>query len=120
MLSLFPSLLSWNQLSPLIIRVVLGVVMFYWGYKGLRDKSTSGTKKLGNAGEAIIGILLVIGLWTQAAAGIAAIGLIVCIVGKIKSKAFLTDGVNYTLLLLVLALSLLVTGAGAFSFDLPL
>lgn len=118
MLSIFPSLLSYEQLSPFLIRITLGAILIFWAYRGLRDQGASSVKKSGNVLEAIIGLLIVIGLWTQAAASIAAIGLLVCLIGKLKDRAFLSDGVNYTLILFVLAISLLVTGAGWFAFDL--
>jgi uncharacterized membrane protein YphA (DoxX/SURF4 family) len=120
MLSLFPSLLSWSQLSPFLIRLVLGVVLLYQAYKDMKSRGATGNKKILGAIEAIVGILLVIGLWTQLAALIAALDLVVRLFFKAKSRAFLTDGVNYYLILLVLALSLLFTGAGLFAFDLAL
>ena len=39
---------------------------------------------------------------------------------KVKDRAFLTDGVNYYIILLVLAISLLFSGPGFLAFDLPL
>ncbi len=120
MLSLFPTLLSCQQLSPFLIRITLGFILLFWAYKGLRDSNHSSGKKVIDLGEVIIAILLLLGLWTQAAAGIAAIGLLVCLIGKVRSRAFLTDGLNYTLILFVLALSLMFTGAGWWGFDMPL
>lgn len=108
------------MLAPFIIRITLGAVLVFWAYRGLKDSSQSAGKKVADVVEALVGVLLIIGLWTQAAAALATIGLFVCLIGKIRSKAFLTDGVNYSLILLVLAISLLFSGAGAFAFDLPL
>ncbi len=70
--------------------------------------------------DAILGILFILGLWTQIAAIIFGIDLIIRIVKKITEGAFLTQGVNYYLILLVLCVSLLVTGAGWWGFDLAL
>lgn len=120
MLSLFPSLLSWSQLSPFFIRLVLGLVFIFWAYKSFKNKSLSTPEKVFGYLEAIAGILLIIGLWVQGAALFACIKLIVCLIGKIRRKQFLTDGINYYALLLVMAISLLLTGAGFFGFDLPL
>ena len=120
MLSLFPTLLAYERLSPLLIRLTLGIILIYWAYKGLRDaKQTSGKKAL-DIVEGLVGILLIIGLWTQAAAALAALGFLVCLIGKIRDKAFLTGGVNYVLILFILSLSLMLTGAGFWAFDLPL
>ena len=120
MLSLLPSLLSWNQLSPFLSRVTLGVVLIFWSYRAFKDKSLSTPEKAFGYVEGVTGILLVIGLWTQGAAIVACIKLVGCLIGKIRRKQFLTDGVNYYAILLVMALSLLLTGAGFFGFDLPL
>ncbi len=120
MLSLFPTLLSWEELAPLLIRLVLGAIFIYWSYKRLSDKSGSGRSKAIGAVDGILAVLLVIGLWTQLAAIIVAIDLIVRIIKKVTEKAFLTQGVNYYLVLLVLAISLIVSGAGWVAFDLGL
>ncbi len=120
MLSLLPSLLSWNQLSPFLIRITLGAVLIFWSYRAFKDKGLSNSEKAFGYVEGITGILLIIGLWTQGAAIVACIKLIGCLIGKIRRKQFLTDGVNYYVILLVMAISLLLTGAGFFGFDLPL
>ena len=123
MLSLFPYFLSYQQLSPLIIRVTLGVVFLYWAYTEFKkacSSKVSNKEKVCAIVEAFSGAFLIIGLWTQAAALVAIIGLVIEIAGKIRKRAFLTDGVNYYILLLVMAISLIFTGAGALAFDLPL
>lgn len=122
MLSIFPSLLTYQEISPLIIRLVLGITLVYFGYQktlGKGKSSGSNTKAYG-VGEIITGAFLVIGLYTQLAALINVIILIIKIGHKINRKAFLTDGVNYYALLLAMALSLLFTGAGFLAFDLPI
>src|SRR3954471_21517064 len=118
MLSLFPVLLSYQQLSPFLIRLVLAGIMIYWSYSGIRHNT--GSKRILDAGQGIVGIFILIGLWTQAAAGLAALGFLVCIVGKIRDRKFLTDGVNYMLLLLIMAISLMLTGPGWWAYDMPL
>jgi len=120
MLSLFPSLLSWDQLSPFFIRITLGIVLIFWSYRAFKNKGLSTTEKIFGYVEGVTGILLVIGLWVQGAAVVACIKLVGYIIGKIRRKQFLTDGINYYVILLVMAISLLLTGAGFFSFDLPL
>ena len=120
MLSTFPSLLSWSQFSPFLIRITLGTILIFWAYRVLADKSIDSQNKIIGIIEAISGIMLVIGLWSQIAALIVTVDLVIRLVGKIRNKAFLTDGVNYYLVLLVMALSLMVTGAGFWAFDLPL
>ena len=70
--------------------------------------------------EGVSGILLMIGLWTQIAALIIFTDLIIRTINKIIKKAFLTDGVNYYFILLVMAASLVFMSAGLLAFDLPL
>jgi uncharacterized membrane protein YphA (DoxX/SURF4 family) len=119
-LSLFPSLFSWSLLAPLLMRLALGSVFLFWSYKKFRGASASSQEKAVAILEALCGALIFVGLWTQAAALVAIVDLLVRIVGKITQKQFLTDGVNYYAILLVLAISLLVTGAGFLAIDLPL
>jgi uncharacterized membrane protein YphA (DoxX/SURF4 family) len=120
MLTPFPGLLTWGLLSPLIIRITLGVILTYWGYKALRDTSGTTNKKVTGIVDVVVGLMCIVGFYTQIAAMIAALGLIIRIIERIKNKAFLTDGINYYLIVLVLALSLIVTGAGLFAFDIGL
>ncbi|MDE2233157.1 MAG: hypothetical protein KGJ90_03400 [Patescibacteria group bacterium] len=103
-----------------MIRIVLGFVFVFWAYRAFKHKGASTNMKILASAEAIAGILLVIGLYTQAAALFAALDLLVRLVDRIQKRAFLTDGVNYYLILLVMAVSLMFIGAGFFAFDLPL
>ncbi len=120
MLSIFPSLLSWGEVSPLLIRLALGLVFVHWAYVAFRKHGADSQTKIISIIEGIAGLLIVVGLWTQVATLILAIDLVVRLIKKIQAKSFLTDGVNYYLILLILSLSLLVTGAGILSVDLPL
>ena len=121
-LSLFPYLLSYQQLSPLIIRVVLGVTLAYFGYEKIlgNGHSSGSNSKIYGVVEMIIALFLIIGLWTQLAAILNAVILVIKLCWKIKEGKFLTDGVNYYILLLAMAISLVFTGAGAFAIDYPL
>lgn len=120
MLSLFPSLLSFQQLSPFLIRITLAAVLIYWAYKGMTDPTHSTKTKILDFIQGILGLMIFFGVWTQAAAGLVALGQLYCIVQKIRTRAFLSAGVNYVLILFVMAVSLLFSGPGWFSFDLPL
>ncbi len=118
MLSIFPDLLNWSIIAPFILRLALGITLihFAWVYIKSSDKSV---KTLGLI-EGVLGLLILIGLFTQLATLIVSIILIGLIFGKIKEKAFLTNGINYYLLLLAMAISLIFLGAGYPAFDLPL
>jgi len=66
------------------------------------------------------GILLIIGLWVQLAAIVASLTLIINVFLKIKNKKEFTGGYDLEIVLIVISLSLLLLGPGAFSIDLPL
>lgn len=122
MLSAFPFLLSYQQLAPFILRVILGITLAYFGYQkilGRGGSSGSNTKIYGGI-EVLVSVFLIIGLWTQVAALINAVILVVKLGFKIRHKEFLTNGINYYLLLLAIAVSVMLTGAGWFAFDMPL
>lgn len=114
MFSIFPPLLYLSGFAPLFLRLTLGSVFVLWAYKRFK------TDKIKSIPEGLIGICLILGLATQLAALIAAIILGIRLVKKIKEKAFLTDGVNYYLILFIISISLIFTGAGFIAFDLPL
>lgn len=118
-LTFFPILLDYSMISPLILRVVLGVTLAYFGYqkiKGAGQSSGSNSRVYGYL-EVVVGIFLIIGLFTQASALINAGILIIKIFFKITERKFLTDGVNYYILLLAIALSLLFVGPGYWAVD---
>lgn len=119
MLSIFPSLLSYQMLAPLLIRLTLGIIFLFWTYKTLRSRPNT-NKKIIAVIEGLSGLLLVIGLWTQIAALIIAIDLLIRLYGKYQNKSLFSDGINYYFILLILAISLLFTGAGFVAIDWPL
>jgi uncharacterized membrane protein YphA (DoxX/SURF4 family) len=119
MLSIFPSLLSYHEIGPFLLRLTLAVVLLYWSYGQIRAR-VSGTLLTLGVIDGLVGLLLIAGLFTQIATLIAAIILFVKIIKKIQSGMFLTDGVNYFFILFVISLSLLFMGPGAFSVDYPL
>ncbi len=117
-----PSLFVYQQCGPFIIRFVLGITLAYFGYRkviGKGDSSGSNSPTYGIV-EIVVALFLVVGIFTQFAAFLNAVILLIKLGFKAKNKAFLSEGVNYYVLLLAMALSLLVTGPGAFAFDLPL
>ncbi len=114
MFSIFPPLLSYSGFAPLLLRLTLGLVLVLWAYG--KYKTNIKTAAL----EGVLSVLLIVGLYTQLAALFTAILLGVRLFGKVKAKAFLTDGVNYFLILFIISICLIFTGAGYFAFDLPL
>jgi uncharacterized membrane protein YphA (DoxX/SURF4 family) len=106
MLNIFPDLLAWGLLAPFLLRVVLGGMFFFDGVRALRACMYPK-----GALQTTTGVLLVIGLFTQIAA-LAALAFSVHTLWKRRSRT--------ALLACAISLSLLVSGAGAFAFDLPL
>ena len=112
--SLFPSLLTYQQVGPLIIRVVLGLTLAYFGYEKIlgRGQSSGSNSRTYGAVEIFISLFLIIGLYTQLAALLNVVILIIKIGLKFKEDKLLSAGINYYILLLAMAVSLLFTGAG--------
>jgi uncharacterized membrane protein YphA (DoxX/SURF4 family) len=119
MLSLFPSLLTYEQVAPFLLRITLGCVLIFWSYGKLRSRKNTGMTIVGTV-DGIIGVLLVIGLYVQVAVLVSAVILFFRIIKKIQTRSLFTDGVNYYFILFIISLSLLVLGPGILAFDLPL
>jgi len=132
MLSLFPQLLVFQELAPLAIRLVLAVIFIIHGFPKLftarlitaRFFEQAGIKPakfwalaVGSA-EFFGGIFLFLGIFTQAAAILIALVMLGAII-LVKRKQGFVNGWEFDLALLVMALSLLALGPGAFSLDLP-
>ena len=115
----FPFLLQYRDFAPFIIRVILGLTLLYFGFKkteGLGQSSGSNSKIFGYL-EIVVAIFIVVGLFTQLAVLMNAIILLIKIIDKIREKKFLNEGVNYYLLLFVMALSLIFSGSGILALD---
>lgn len=133
MLSLFPSLLDYSLLAPFIIRLVAGLIFLDLGYLKLRRERTRWTDLfntfLGFGGifvaiiaaiETVGGLLLIIGLFTQAAALVLAILTFLNLYLEWRDPAFVRRSFVFYLMLFAMTLSLLFSGAGFLAFDLPL
>ncbi len=114
MLSVFPEILFLSPLAPFLIRIALGGVFIFaaWAHVQRQDIASRILSIL----EFVLAIALVAGAWTQPA---ALLGSIVAAVWLFQPTSRVYQP-STILLALVMALSLVVTGAGAFAFDLPL
>ncbi len=119
MLSLFPSMLAFEQVAPFLLRMTIGLVFIFWSMDKLRNRTSNKNTAYGVL-EFIIGALFIFGIYTQLAALAASIIFVVHLVGKIRAKSFFTDGINYYFILLAISLSLLFLGPGILSIDFPL
>lgn len=134
MLNPFPDLLAYGLLAPLLLRVAVGLVFVRWGWGKLgkeRVEKAAFFESLGwkpgayfAAGFGIIefavGVLLIAGIYTQIAALVAALITLGALTLKRTHQTAIEGSRGFLALLLVISLSLVVSGAGLFAFDLPL
>lgn len=134
MLSVFPTLLVFGLFAPFLLRVALGFVFVRFGWHKLGKGRTEKTAFFESLGwkpgnyfafsfgiiELAAGVLLLIGLYTQLAALVAALILLGALILKRAHKTGIESSRGFLALLLIVALSLLVSGAGFFAFDFPL
>lgn len=113
LLSLFPGLLFLTPFAPLIIRVALGLVLFF-SAKHHFAQNDMRIRGLGTL-EGAVAVLLIVGAWTQGAALVA----LVIIGGWLTIPQFRTMPKSTALLSLALSFTLLMTGAGLFAIDQP-
>lgn len=134
MLNPFPELLNFSLLAPFILRVVVGLIFLDLGILKLRGErarwiTTFETLHLNPADllvtfyailQIVGGLMFILGLWTQ----VAALGLALFTGAELyvewSAKEILKRDLVFYLLIFTISLSLLLTGAGAFAFDLPL
>lgn len=114
MLSVFPEVLFLAPFSASIIRVALGGVFAYAAW--MHMKSTDRLTRVLSVVESAMVIFLIAGAWTQ----LAALGALLIIIVHFLIPRLRTVSLSTALLSLVMCVSLLVTGAGALAFDLPL
>lgn len=127
---------TWNDVAKLILRVVLGAVLFMHGYQKIFQIGVGNVAEglftqmlnwpapslwayLVSYGELIAGALLIVGLLTHWSGKISLIISIVALLAvHIKNGFFLqTGGYEYILLILAASVSVMVMGAGKYSVD---
>ena len=136
MLNPFPDLLILSLLAPTLLRVALGLLflqsawLHFWPETRARIVSDLSGFRLNVFGrnivwyyvaaEVIIGVMLIIGLYTQIAALLALIGAIKLIYFRNRFPSLSEKPVAYHLLVIAVSASLMLSGAGAIAIDLPL
>ena len=131
MLNPFPTLLYLTFFAPTLLRVAAALVFFYVAYTQYRHHDEISRLPFPVIGGAqfiwlaaifhiAVGSMLLFGYYTQIASLLAIVGLIkgLWLNRRYPSVVILPN--STILLLLVICLSLLITGAGAFAFDIPL
>jgi len=127
----FPQLARFTDVGLLLLRVMVGVVFATSGYKHLKDPETrskdiemsKGFTIFLGAAELAGGLGVMAGVLAQ----LAAIGLILLMLGAIQKKIFVwhtgfwgksgTNGWSYDTMLVVMNLVIITTGGGNLSLD---
>ncbi len=137
MLTIFPSLLAYGFFVPMILRISVAVFFGYQAVKHFKYKKTvseeledrfkwlSHESAVWLAGllilaEVAVGVLLFVGAWTQIAAILAALGFLKMAYFNDTLPTYAPLSRSTYALLIIICLTLIITGAGAFAFDLPL
>ncbi len=134
MLSVFPTLFSYQLVVPFAFRIVIGIIFVAFGYLNITrrvgEKSATLERFGVNPGKfwllilAIIeilgGIMFIIGLYTQVTALVLSILLAIGAKVKGKHENVFSLSLGFILLLLLITSSLLFLGPGFYSIDLPL
>lgn len=116
MLSLFPELLFLTPFAPLVLRVALAVLLAYDGWHTISRPGFSA--RFAGISSFVIAALLIAGAWTQPIALLFVIGYTVYLFRPYGPTSVLPR--STIALAIAMALTLVVTGPGVFSFDLPL
>jgi len=134
MLNLFPDLLTWSFFAPLFLRLALGVVFLDFGrhtlgkgrgqhgalFEALGLKQGAYYVSVLGCVEIILAFMLILGLYTQLAALVTLLISLAAYYLKGTHGAHIEHRRHLFFLTAVISLSLLLSGAGALGFDLPL
>jgi putative oxidoreductase len=130
----FPELLSFSLLAPFFLRIVLGMVFLNLGYLKFRAEKQTWASFFDLTAlkpamfwvsffalvEILGGLMLIVGFYTQIVALAFAVITLVELYVENREPVLLNRNFVFYLLLFVISLSLLFSGAGAFAVDLPL
>lgn len=133
MLSTFPHLLSYSSFAPLLLRMAVGIYMLIFAYENLEDKwgerynlfKVASLKPewffvlLVSAIELAGGTLLISGAVTQIASISLAVLMLMTIFIKLREPKLLCRNINTYILIFIILISLIFSGAGNAAADLP-
>lgn len=134
MLNPFPTLLSFSLMAPLILRLTVGIILLGIGVLVCFQKKQTFLDFFKNEKfpfppiilwifgilEIITGLFLIIGFYTQIFAIISAFLLLSLYSFESRDNKLLPYSPAMYLVLTIISLSLLFSGAGFFAIDLPL
>lgn len=133
MLSLFPQLLFLAPAGTTLLRVVAAIYFAYmaWYFWQEHDRFNGMPAPIvgqirpwmiifGDVVLSVVAVLLALGAWTQAVAILGGLSIIKQLIFYSRYKDVYPFTRSTYWLLLAVCIMLIVTGAGAFAFDLPL
>lgn len=134
MLNPFPELLNYALLAPFLLRLVVGVIFIDLGllkFRAEKERWLASFETLGLRPADLLlplyallqivgGLMLLAGAWTQVAALMFVIFTGAELYVEWKARDILKRDMTFYILVFVISVSLLLTGAGAFAIDLPL
>ena len=132
MLSVFPEILFLSPFAPTLLRVAAGIVLLIVAWTHYERRNELGQEKFIVVGqgmwipvfaalvEFLTAVGLILGTYTQAVAIVGALLALKHLLWRGHYPNFFPLSRSASMLLLAICLSLIVTGAGAFAFDLPL
>ncbi len=134
MLNPFPGLLTFRLLGPTLIRIALGAYFIFFGWSKFKKEDSTlieffeslSLKPASNyfkglaTLEVFVGIMLIVGISTQIMAAISAVVSFVMFIIAVRSENNKLEKPSFYALLFILGVSLVFTGSGLISIDLPL
>ena len=133
MLNTFPYLLSYSSFAPFLLRLTVGIYMLIFAYENLEDKWVErfGLFKVASLKpewffillvatiELTGGTLLVAGALCQITSISLAVLMLMTIFIKYKKPELLSRNINTYILIFIILISLIFTGAGNVAGDYP-
>ncbi|MGH7141849.1 MAG: hypothetical protein ACREGH_04450 [Minisyncoccia bacterium] len=136
MLNVFPGLLTYTFFAPTILRLAVAITLFIMAGHTWRHRQHLMHVRLlwlapegwmpyvATLGECILGVFFFIGLYTQVAAIVGIVGMVKYAIYRHWWPDMVTEyfpiAPGTAWLIAIICLSLLLTGAGAGAFDIPL
>ena len=133
-LNTFPDLLTFSMFSPLILRIVLGIIIINLGILKLGKEKIAWQElfetinihpakafvKILSAIEIIGGLMLVAGAYTQLVSMVFAVLFFCEAILEYRESSLEKRNFTFYVLVFSISLSLIFLGAGAIAIDLPL
>lgn len=124
----------YSPLAPFILRVLVGFIFIDLGLLKFRGEKESWLASFNTLGlrpadlfltiyallQIVGGLLLLVGLWTQVAALAFVIFTSIELYVEWQAREILKRDIVFYLLVFIISLSLLITGAGTYAIDIPL